>query len=125
MIPETSQAKTVGLTGQTRRLARFAVELSYNDLPSEVVKQSKICILDAIGSSLLGSTMPWGKIMLEYVKTLGGKSESTLIGSGVKVPAGNAALANGTMGHGFEVDDVFIPALHHPVLSLSGSTRTG
>jgi len=103
-----------GLNAQTRLLARFASKLNYNELPQEVVDHTKICVLDALGSIFLGSTLPWGKIVLEYVKSAGGKAESVVVGSGVKVAAGNAALANGTMGHGFEVDDVYIPAIHHP-----------
>jgi 2-methylcitrate dehydratase PrpD len=100
--------------GQTRQLARFVSKLSYSELPPAVTEQAKICILDALGSMLLGSTQPWGKIILEYVRSLNGKPECTVVGSNVKAVAGDAALANGTMAHGFEVDDVYIPGIHHP-----------
>ena len=115
MKPDAIKAKNLADSdGPTRLLARFAVELTYDALPSKVIEQAKICILDALGSVFLGSALPWGKIMLEYVKAMGGVAESVVVGSDIKVPAGNAALANGTMGHGFEIDDALICALHHP-----------
>ena len=103
-----------GFDGPTRLLARFVSKLNYDDLPRDVVEHAKICVLDALGSILLGSTMPWGKIMIEYVESVAGKPESTVVGSDLKAGAGHAALANGTMGHGYEIDDVLICALHHP-----------
>lgn len=100
--------------GQTRRLAGYVTGLRYKDLPDEVVELAKICVLDALGSACLGATMRWGEIAIDYVEAIGAKAESTVIGARTKVDAGNAALANGTMGHAFETDDVLICALHHP-----------
>ncbi len=100
--------------GQTRQLARFVTRLNYLQLPEEVVEEAKTCVLDALAAMFLGAALPWGKIMIEYANAVGGKAESTVIGGPARAPAGNAALANGTMGHGFEIDDALIPALHHP-----------
>ena len=108
----TSKLETGG--GQTRRLAKFAHSLRYDELPAEVREIAKSCILDTLGCALLCSTYPWGRIVSKYVKLTAGRAESTVIGKGFKVPAGLAALANGTMAHGFEADDVYIPAIHHP-----------
>ncbi len=98
----------------TGQLARFACHLAYPNLPGEVKEMAKACILDALGATFLGSLYPWGKIIGEYSAREGGKSESIIVGKGIKVSAGHAALANGTMAHGFEIDDVYIPAIHHP-----------
>lgn len=100
--------------GKTRLLARFVSNLTYNELPKEVIAHAKTCVLDALGSIYLGSTLPWGEIIIAYVTSIGSKSESIVIGGKVNVDAASAALANGTMGHGFEIDDVLICALHHP-----------
>lgn len=102
------------LDGRTRQLARFASRLNYDELPQTVIAHSKTCVLDALGAIFLGSTLPWGEIITAYVTSIAGKPESTVIGSKVNADAGNAALANGTMAHGFETDDVLICALHHP-----------
>jgi 2-methylcitrate dehydratase PrpD len=100
--------------GATVELAKFAAALKYRDLPPDVVELAKVCILDALGSAFLGATLPWGKIVIKYAKQFGGKPESVVIGGRARADAGNAALANGTMAHAFETDDVLICALHHP-----------
>ena len=109
-----TQSKGFSPSGQTRLLARFVSQLKFGQLPSKVIDLAKACVLDALSSTFLGSTQPWGKICIEYVRSIDSKSECVLVGSEVKGAAGNAALANGTMAHGFEVDDVYIPAIHHP-----------
>ena len=114
MAHQAKSSSAPGGDGSTRRLARFASHLEYNNLPSQVREMAKSCILDALGAAFLGSLYPWGKIIAEYAAREGGKPESSIAGRGIKVSAGHAALANGTMAHGFEVDDVYIPAIHHP-----------
>jgi hypothetical protein len=47
------------------------------------------------------------------VKATGGRAESTVLGKDIKVPAANAALANGTMAHGFEAM-MFLSQPSHP-----------
>lgn len=100
--------------GATEALAQFTARLSFSDLPPHVVELAKVCILDALGSTFLGATLPWGKIVIQYAGAVSGKPESVVIGGLTKADAGNAALANGTMAHAFETDDVLICALHHP-----------
>ena len=110
------------LAGPTRLLAKFVATLNYDELPRQVIEQAKTCVLDAVGSIFLGSTLPWGGIIRAYVTSIAGKPESTVIGGRVNVDAGNAALANGTMAHGYEVDDVLICALHHPGVVIVPAT---
>ena len=98
----------------TERLAGFASGLTYTDLPPAVVKHIKLCLLDTIGCGIFGSILPWGRILSEFVKRLGGKKESTLLGRRGKVSAPDAALANGTMIHGFELDDIHRLSILHP-----------
>ncbi len=115
MATNTTKVSVIGGgIGPTRTLARFVSHLKSNELPREVTELAKSCILDALGSCLLGSTYPWGTIISKYAKATAGRAESVVVGGGIKVPAGLAALANGTMAHGFETDDVYIPAIHHP-----------
>ena len=57
-----------------------------------------------MGLALSGSVQPLGKILTEYVREQGGTPESTVLGSGIRVPAGSAALANGTFGCAMDLD---------------------
>ena len=99
----------------TSHLAGFATELSYADLPEEVVSKAKELTLGALGLQLAASTMPWSKVVYRYVQSQGGTPESTVVNYGLRTNAANAAFANAAFGHGFEMDD------NHAQTSLKGS----
>ena len=94
---------------ETQKLARYALELKYRQIPPEVIERAKICILDTLAVSLYGSTKPWSKIVSDFVFASGAKGRSTVFGSTQKAPAERAALANGAMAHAFELDNVRQP----------------
>ncbi len=98
----------------TRTLAQYASQLRYEDLPDPVIEQVKRCVLDNVGCTLFASTLPWSKIMVSLVDHLGEKPEATIWGHPSKTSCANAALVNGTAGHGFELDDFHIAAVYHP-----------
>jgi len=98
----------------TQKLASFAVNLTFSDISPVVVDHMKWCLLDTVGCGLFGSTLPWGKILGEFARDLGGRRESTILGMAAKASAPNAALANGTMIHGFELDDIHPLSIIHP-----------
>lgn len=95
--------------GATRRLADYAVNLRYRDIPPEVISRANDCLLDTLAVALYGSTKPWSKTVLQHVKALGLKGRSTILGDSQCAPASLAALANGTMAHAFELDNVRHP----------------
>jgi len=86
-------------------MAQFAVQLKYSDLPAAVIEKAKEIALHAWGVQLAGSTLPWGKSAYRHVLDQGGSPKSTILNYGVKTSPMNAAFANGTFGHGFEMDD--------------------
>lgn len=100
--------------GATRSLAKFVVDLRFKKLPHEVTEHMKMHVIDIMGVGLFGSTQPWSKILTSFVREIGGKEESTVWGSDLKTSCVNAALANGTMCHGFELDDAHRTSLSHP-----------
>jgi len=95
--------------GATRHLARYAVNLRYRDIPPEVISRVKDCLLDTITVALYGSTKPWSQSVVQFVKSLGLSGRSTVLGESRRAPAHLAALANGTMAHAFELDNVRQP----------------
>ena len=99
---------------ETMELAKFVGNSTYERLPAEVISRAKTCILDQIGVQVGVSRKPWLKIAYEYIMGLGGREEATIVGYGNKTTAENAAFVNATFGHGFEMDDVYSPALAHP-----------
>jgi 2-methylcitrate dehydratase PrpD len=98
----------------TRALAEFAAQLTYEKIPAPVVDRIKLCFLDTFGCGLFGSTLTWAKIVADIAKEIGGQGESTVWGRDFKVSAPNAALANGTAVHSFELDDLHKTSIVHP-----------
>lgn len=98
----------------TRELARFAASLQYEHLPQSVIEHSKLCLLDTLGCGLYGSTLPWSKIVAACVSDLEKNGSCTLWGTGTAVSPTGAALVNGTMVHGFELDDLHKRSIVHP-----------
>jgi 2-methylcitrate dehydratase PrpD len=99
----------------TERLAGFATELQFADLPEEVVHKAKELTLGALGLQLAASTTPWSKVVYRYMQSQGGTPQSTVVNYGLRTSASNAAFANAAFGHGFEMDD------NHAQTSLKGS----
>ncbi len=93
----------------TQRLARFAVELDYREIPAEVIDRVKACILDTVAVSVYGSTKPWSQTVSKLVRETGARGRSTVFGGNWKAQAAQATLANGVMAHAFELDNVRQP----------------
>ncbi|MDO8673723.1 MAG: MmgE/PrpD family protein, partial [Dehalococcoidia bacterium] len=98
----------------TRKLATFAASLDFVDLPSGVIDNAKLCLLDTLGCGLFGSTLPWSQILANCVVDIEGGSGCTLWGLSAKASPTGAALVNGSMVHGFELDDLHKQSIVHP-----------
>lgn len=98
----------------TRDLARFASGLQFADIPNDVVEHAKLSILDGLGASLFGARLPWTAHVREVVLAEGANPKASLWGAGRKASVAQAALVNGTAGHGFEMDDIHKESILHP-----------
>jgi 2-methylcitrate dehydratase PrpD len=99
----------------SRILAKFVVNLQYENIPKEVIEKTKMHFLDTIGVTLGAYEMPWSQIVINLVKQVKGKQQSTVLSEIGKYPMIMAALANGTMAHGIDMDDSGArPSWAHP-----------
>jgi len=96
-----------------RRLARFVVALELDDVPAAVVERAGLLALDTLGCCLAASRYDFGRAARATAERLGGKPESTVIGSAARVAAANAVLANSTLAHGLDFDDTREDAIVH------------
>ncbi|MPY91956.1 MAG: MmgE/PrpD family protein [Acidimicrobiia bacterium] len=103
-----------GAGGLTDRVVERVRGRSFDDLPADVVLVAKQCALDWLAVSLAGSREPVARIVRDEVLDQGGSAQATLVGSGDRVAAGQAALVNGTAGHALDYDDVVSTFLGHP-----------
>jgi 2-methylcitrate dehydratase PrpD len=87
-------------------LAEYIADIQFQKLPNSVIEHTKICVLDCIGSALIGFTEGDGQTFAEFAYQIGAKGRSTIIGSGLKTHSLNAALANAFLSHLCEMDDI-------------------
>lgn len=83
--------------GIARKLARHVRDLSYHNLPSDVVHQTKRIMLDTLGCTIGGYGTEASRIIQEVIKESGDARESTVFGGGLRSSCLNATLANGAM----------------------------
>lgn len=103
------------MSGQVSRdLAGWVAALRYEDIPAEVLHHLKYCLLDGFGCGLFGATQPWGKITSKTACEMAGDGHAALFAGGGCASPAEAALANGTAVHGFEIDDVHVASSLHP-----------
>jgi 2-methylcitrate dehydratase PrpD len=100
------------------RLAFFVSEMDYNQLPKEAIEISKKSLFDYIGVALAGSLTETSQIVLKIIRQIGGEPQAAVIGSGFRTGITTAALANGTMAHALDYDDVSDSWLGHPSVVL-------
>jgi 2-methylcitrate dehydratase len=104
---------------------KFIVDTRYEDLPEEVVAETKRGLLDSVGCALGGIATEKGKIAVALARRLGGTEESTIIGLGDRVSCANAAFANGELVNGLDYDAIshILPFVVPPALAMAESTR--
>jgi len=86
-------------------LARYALALSYDSLPPEVIHQVKRCLLDTLGCAIGAYDAP-GFLMCENaVKQLGGHAEATVFGSGLRTNIYNATMVNSLLVRFLDYND--------------------
>lgn len=96
-----------GAPGPTRMLARFVVQGRVTDLPPAVLHQARRCLVDWLGVTLGGQAHPSVDILLDYARLVGGRSQATLVGRGVRTSVPLAALINGQAAHVLDFDDTY------------------
>jgi 2-methylcitrate dehydratase PrpD len=102
--------------GVTARLARFATELRFDDLPDPVVTRLSQCLLDFIGVTAAGGAQAdSSQAIVDGVLSISSPDgPATVIGHSRGYPAQYAALLNGAFAHSLDFDDTNIPSALHP-----------
>ena len=101
-------------SGITQTLASFAANVTYEELPPDVVDQAKYLCLDFAGVTLNGSTTDSAKTVVQALESVGRSGPSAVIGTDKRVLPEYAAMANGTAFHSIEMDDINNEASLHP-----------
>lgn len=104
----------MGLAGM---LGSYVYELSFSDLPQNIVPAIEVRILDFLGTAFDCLKRYPLTPVIKVLKTLSTKKEATVIGEGVKLPCSLAAMVNchyglsdGSRFAGLHPANVVVPA---------------
>lgn len=87
--------------------------LRYEAIPQEVRQRIKLLMLDGLGCGIYGANLEWCRILRETLVELDATRACSVWGTGERLSAPHAALANGTQVQGFELDDVHRAGVLH------------
>ena len=80
-------------------------DITFENLSDKVVAITKCEILDSLATALAATSAAGIGELLNIIQEWGGNKQSTAIASGIKCPAPDAALVNGTLIHSLDYDD--------------------
>ncbi|MEM5299348.1 MmgE/PrpD family protein [Burkholderia sp. JPY481] len=95
-------------------LADYCLQTTYDNLPSAVIAITKNQILDTVGAALGGTNEPGAKEIREFTIEMAGKREAAIWGTGIQVPAQDAARVNAIMADALDYDDTYERSFMHP-----------
>ena len=95
------------MTSISHQMAQFALKLKYEDIPAEAVKEAKRFLLDSVGCALAAVKNEDMQAMYRFTEKLGGTPEATVIGTGAKTNAPNAALMNCLLTRALDYNDIY------------------
>ncbi len=108
------------MTSASQALAEFAVGLSYERIPPEVIERAKDCLIDTVGACVFGAELPWSKTVIGYAERNSAPGQCSVLGTGIKLRAPFACLANGATAHAYELDCLCEPSVGiHPSAALA------
>ena len=97
-----------------QRLAAFGVACRERGVPDEVERSVRHRLADTLGVSIAAQGLATSQAAIGYVVDQGGREESHVIGQATRVPAAQAAFANGVLAHSLDYDDTHLPSVLHP-----------
>ena len=115
---------SVATTPPALRLAAFAHDLVFDDIPPAVLDRAKLLILDALGVGLAANAYPFADAAVAGAAALGGPGECSVIGRALRLPVRDAALANGILIHGLDFDDTHLASIVHPTAACLPTALT-
>ena len=111
---QSSEAAVQPQSDLTGRVARYMAAAWQRELPVRTVADTKARILDTLAAIVSGSTLPPGLMGERFARSQGGPGEATIVASGFRTTAINAAFANGMAAHADETDDFDPVTKAHP-----------
>jgi 2-methylcitrate dehydratase len=91
----------------TATMARWAAELDFDHVGSKAVHEAKRYLLDSLGCAFGGYRQEDARIALEVLDDIAGEGSAAILGSGRRVDAVSASLANALMVRVMDYNDIY------------------
>ena len=91
----------------SRKMAKFALSLQYEQIPEPERKEAKRFLLDSVGCALAALDHEDMRQAYEFVRGLGGAEQASILGHGAKTNMGNAALMNALFIRAMDYNDIY------------------
>lgn len=99
----------------TGELCKFVAELRYDDIPPQVIRATKLLLIDWMGSALAGAGTRPAKAMQDFAKQMGPVSgKCTDFSGGPNTSSFFASMINAASSHVVEQDDLHNSSVLHP-----------
>ena len=89
-------------------MAEFTFALRYDSIPAEVKAAARRHLADTLACAMGARTAATVLALRKHAAAQGGCGDATILGTAEKVPAGLAALINGTMVRYLDANDIFV-----------------
>ena len=110
----------------SRTFARFVNDLTYDQLPAEVIDKVKASILHALVVSFLGAETSWGKRAIDLVKAEESRPDgATVLVDGARATRYGAAFANSKLMHATNQSDSYRMLIHPGPCLIPAALATG
>lgn len=86
-------------------VVRFIQTTTWETLPDPVRQQVRLCLIDALGASLVGTLTQASQIASQYAANVLPGDDATILMRGMRASAAGAAFANGTAANALDIDD--------------------
>ena len=107
-------------------IARHVADLRFEDIPAEALAKAKLRVLDLIGCGIGGIPGEGNDELVQLLESAGSAPRATVIGSPVRLNAGDAALANAVISRSYDfevmtvmVDGVAIGSHNSPTTCMT------
>ncbi|WP_218018822.1 MmgE/PrpD family protein [Novosphingobium rosa] len=126
-LPQSSTSNAERLIGGrtlTAIVASYASQSRAEAIPPAVRERAKKVIFDEMACACFGRRSPAGEMTARYAAMYHSAGETRIYGTDLRAPLPYAALANGTAGHGFEVDGAHVIGGHPGASIVHAATAT-
>lgn len=95
------------MSSLSAKMAKFAIDLKYKDIPEESIWEAKRFLLDSVGCALAAVNNEDMAAMYRFIEKLGGTPEASVIGKDFRTNASNAALMNCLLTRALDYNDIY------------------